>query len=383
MNKPKVIFTSYCQLGAKFGAGSESDQIAEALEDDFELTVSCIKNNTKKRNFNFVSPFGTFTMVPGIIDRFAFTLPRSTRYLNEMLLDKLTTRKTSPSNFDAVFSSSITPKMFSLARQHKVKTVFYAKNALNFYDVVSYESDKWDIPVRFGELDYLKRYNDILKHTDHIISLNSADKIYLDKSSFNDIKIHEVNIGVDTNRFSLLNMEPIKDKKELTFLYMGLSPLRKGLPYILETWKKYNIQHKLIVAGLQGEFLTLFKNRYDLSNVTFIGPVNPAEYFKMCDVYLSPSLAEGQPRATMEAMSAGLPVIATDVGCGGHIEHKVDGYKLESLSTESLFDAIKYIESTSVRQQFSLRAREKALSKFNGSIFGQQFNEILHLICNN
>ena len=45
-----------------------------------------------------------------------------------------------------------------------------------------------------------------------------------------------------------------------------------------------------------------------------INPPNIHDILKSCDIYLSTSLFEGLSNSIMEAMSTGLPVIATDVG---------------------------------------------------------------------
>jgi glycosyltransferase involved in cell wall biosynthesis len=46
----------------------------------------------------------------------------------------------------------------------------------------------------------------------------------------------------------------------------------------------------------------------------FINPANIPDILNECDIYLSTSLFEGLSNSIMEAMVAGLPVIATDVG---------------------------------------------------------------------
>ncbi|RLC81603.1 MAG: hypothetical protein DRI61_03690 [Chloroflexi bacterium] len=46
----------------------------------------------------------------------------------------------------------------------------------------------------------------------------------------------------------------------------------------------------------------------------FTGEVDPYPYYRMLDVMVLTSISEGQPLAVLEAMAAGVPVVATDVG---------------------------------------------------------------------
>jgi len=46
----------------------------------------------------------------------------------------------------------------------------------------------------------------------------------------------------------------------------------------------------------------------------FTGEVDPRPYYRMLDVMVLTSISEGQPLAMLEAMAAGVPVVATDVG---------------------------------------------------------------------
>jgi glycosyltransferase involved in cell wall biosynthesis len=57
---------------------------------------------------------------------------------------------------------------------------------------------------------------------------------------------------------------------------------------------------------------TLAKQR-GLSNVFFLGFVNPNDYLSSCKLYLSTSRWEGLPLAPIEAMSLGIPIIASNV----------------------------------------------------------------------
>ncbi|HYM13120.1 MAG TPA: glycosyltransferase [Bryobacterales bacterium] len=68
----------------------------------------------------------------------------------------------------------------------------------------------------------------------------------------------------------------------------------------------------------EGGLIRRWADVLDLNNtVRFAGPVGPQEKWKLlfeADVFLLPSRAEGMPNAVLEAMAAGLPVVATPVG---------------------------------------------------------------------
>jgi glycosyltransferase involved in cell wall biosynthesis len=55
-----------------------------------------------------------------------------------------------------------------------------------------------------------------------------------------------------------------------------------------------------------------------------INPANISAILSDCDIYLSTSLFEGLSNSIMEAMAAGLPVVATDVGDNRYLVR--DGY---------------------------------------------------------
>jgi glycosyltransferase involved in cell wall biosynthesis len=82
--------------------------------------------------------------------------------------------------------------------------------------------------------------------------------------------------------------------------------------------KNINKELKYYIVGygpMENEIRSLVSN-LDLDNkvVILINPPGIPEILKSCDIYLSTSLFEGLSNSIMEALVAGLPVVATDVG---------------------------------------------------------------------
>lgn len=94
----------------------------------------------------------------------------------------------------------------------------------------------------------------------------------------------------------------------------------KGQQYVIEAISKlkkkgYHFEYWMIGGG-DTTYLKKFAEKNDVSDcVTFFGAVKHKdifEYLDKADIYIQPSLQEGLPRAVVEAMSRGLPVVGAN-----------------------------------------------------------------------
>jgi glycosyltransferase involved in cell wall biosynthesis len=107
---------------------------------------------------------------------------------------------------------------------------------------------------------------------------------------------------------------------------------------------------KLIIAGdflsEKEDFLKLVEQCENISYVGFAGEEVKQEIFESSDIFCLPSkLEEGSPISIIEAMSYGLPIIASDKGC---IKDMIDGlgYLLpKDYSGNDIIDGIEFIKS--------------------------------------
>ncbi len=112
------------------------------------------------------------------------------------------------------------------------------------------------------------------------------------------------------------------DKKPGDIFLITTSRLsaKNGIGDIISSLEYLSPNIKLLVLG-QGELESVLKNQVKKSllenRVTFLGYVPHAEmpqYLHISDVFIRPSLSEGLGNSFLEAMAAGIPVIATPVG---------------------------------------------------------------------
>ncbi|MCJ7786321.1 MAG: glycosyltransferase [Desulfobacterales bacterium] len=101
--------------------------------------------------------------------------------------------------------------------------------------------------------------------------------------------------------------------------------LEKGIDVLLKAWAEVAALHptlKLIIAGqgpLESSLKKLCKDLRLADSVEFVGTIpNVNEQLSKADLFVLPSRTEGLSNALLEAMSYGLPCIATKVG--GNIE---------------------------------------------------------------
>lgn len=104
----------------------------------------------------------------------------------------------------------------------------------------------------------------------------------------------------------------------VTFLFLGSVCVRKGAHLLLDAWRRPPPGARLRLVGeVEPAIRARFADVLDSESVTAVGFSHdvPGE-LRAADVAVLPSLEEGDPIATYEAASYGIPMIASEVGAG-------------------------------------------------------------------
>lgn len=145
-------------------------------------------------------------------------------------------------------------------------------------------------------------------------------------------------------------------KNEFTVLWMGRVAPVKNPDLLLQVAKKMP-KVVFILAG-DGILLETIKKNAP-SNVKTLGFVNPKNVLSAGDVFLSTSMNEGISYSILEAQSAGLPVVAVNVGALSEIvSDAVHGYLVEP-TVENIVDKLSELQTDrELLERMSLAASE-------------------------
>jgi glycosyltransferase involved in cell wall biosynthesis len=128
-------------------------------------------------------------------------------------------------------------------------------------------------------------------------------------------------LGIDIEKFSITKDKRSSKKKvkinENKFVigYVGRISNEKNIDVLMNAFKKLPNQSNLQLLMVGDGSPHLVKKLKELRNCRVTGFVNNVQdYLKAMDIFVMPSLTETTSLATLEAMSCGLPVIATKVG---------------------------------------------------------------------
>ncbi len=123
-------------------------------------------------------------------------------------------------------------------------------------------------------------------------------------------KVFLVPYGVDVERFT--PGTPPKDVFRL--LFVGQVSLRKGVPYLLEAWRRLRLPRaELWLVGRVTPDAAAVVRPYEKDpNIRFLGHVRAVEeVYRAASAFVLPSIEEGSALVTYEAMASGLPLIVT------------------------------------------------------------------------
>lgn len=210
--------------------------------------------------------------------------------------------------FDPIIVHTISP-VYKYSCGAILAAKIFGKKTVYTRTTLPHEDDRGFLPVFLD--NYL--FVNILKMTDATIALSNQMKKKMD-TKFPNIKIIPSFIMRDYYR--------CLEKKPYSVLYVGRLDNLKGVDVLIESIsfvrdKIPSISLHIVGAGEYLNHLINLTQLYSLEeNITFEGHLKDfelPEIYSKNDIFVFPSFTEGLPMALIEAMSAGLPIIASNI----------------------------------------------------------------------
>ena len=214
----------------------------------------------------------------------------------------------------------------------------------------------------------------VLRNADAVIALTQDMKTQIQKIYSREILV--IPNGIDIKSFEKSSREKARaklriKKKERIVTFVGTLRPIKGLEYLVQALnimgkKGPRVKLMLVGDGEEKEHLEGLVGELELEeDVMFIGRVpneEIPEYMAASDVFVLPSLSEGFPNVVLQAMAAGLPIIASKVGgLPEIIEEGGNGFLVEPKNAAQIADRIsQLLEDDELRLKISRNNRRKA-----------------------
>ncbi len=196
--------------------------------------------------------------------------------------------------------------------------------------------------------------------------------------------------GVDIEHFSKQIDTKVIEKNEGDIVLVTASRLVKknAVGDIISALALLPENYKLLIAGT-GELEFSYKlkaKNYKLDDrISFLGYISHEQlpaYLQQSDIFIRPSLSEGLGNAFLEAMTAGIPVIATPVG--GIPDFLTDGETgifCEPNNPESIVRAVERLKDATLCEKIVTQAKIMVQKTYNWDKIAQDM-ELLFLTKN-
>jgi colanic acid/amylovoran biosynthesis glycosyltransferase len=228
--------------------------------------------------------------------------------------------------------------------------------------------------------------NEKLKKAKFVIAISEYNKYRLVREApdVDRDKVKVIHCGVDPEIFY-----PVCDISGSPPVFLAVGSLRKekGHVFLIEACRVLatngtNFRCIIVGEGPNRHELEKLIMRHELrAKVELAGAVSHERiqsYFDRADVVVHPSTSEGIPVALMEAMSKGLPVIASRItGIPELVTHEEDGILVSPTNVAELVAAMeRLLNNKELRKHLGKNARQKVSQYFNLNVNSRRLKKL-------
>ena len=223
---------------------------------------------------------------------------------------------------------------------------------------------------------YGKKYIKIMRQNSlKIVVLNNFYRTYLLKKQIDKDKVF-----INYNPFEISDNYNYSAESDYV-VYAGSLVEQKGVPELLESWKKSKVNLKLMIIG-SGELEKELMKKYSSQKIEFLGFLENNKVIEVVKnsraVITVTKMFEGQPRLISEASSFGIPSIYPSFG--GLDEYFPEDYKFsfEQFNYSDLIEKIELLENKILLKEESKRIHNYIIENMSSETLKRNFESILN-----
>lgn len=184
-------------------------------------------------------------------------------------------------------------------------------------------------------------------------------------------RLLKISLGVDTRWF-----KPHEKRDDIfRVLFVGAITVRKGVLDLLKAFRRAKLPKSelVFIGGLDSEVRSLL-GQWD-GSCRFVGHVpheNLPRWYSQASVFVAPSIEDGFGQVILEAMSCGVPTIASTHSCGPDvIRDGVEGYCVPPGDSKILADRLSFLYEHPGRLAEMRRAARRRAVEFSWERYGE------------
>jgi glycosyltransferase involved in cell wall biosynthesis len=254
--------------------------------------------------------------------------------------------------------------------------------ALRGSDVPGYDYTKWYMRPLHAMLRPLSRFLWSTASSVTVLTKNLQD---LARETAPDLNSVIIGNGIDSERFPRKMRHPRRTGIRLISVCRMVP--RKGLEYLVEAMqelKRDGIVLDLVGSGQEQERIAeLIRSRGLGDHVRLVGYIASEHlhrYYNAADIFVLPSLSESFGQVLLEAMSCGLPIVASSVGgIPETVRDKTNGLLVPPRDPEALVKAIRWLAaSPKQRARMAQYNAEQARERYAWRAIASQYEALYY-----
>ncbi|MEW6145835.1 MAG: glycosyltransferase family 4 protein [Thermodesulfobacteriota bacterium] len=237
---------------------------------------------------------------------------------------------------------------------------------------------------------FYERLGDMsLRYFDRVVAVSEYTKKKLIELHVPERKIEVIHNGIDVSSFSGAEIGSLRQSLNISedsrvVGFIGRLGPEKGITYLLEAADRIcrstrDVYFVLIGEGiLKKETENFVESRKLRDRIIVLGWRKDATDILLdMDMLLLPSLTEGTPMVILEAMAAGVPVIASDVGgIGEIIEDSRTGLLIKPRDPVAIVESVKaLLDDGGLAERISRNAAREIESRFSARRMSEKYEK--------